>query len=423
MLTDAELATIAESPFKADFPLLAANPGLAFLDSAATAQRPAAVLDAERRFYETMNANPLRGLYRLSVEATAAIDDARAHVASFIGAVDDAGKPQGNQIVFTRNASESLNLVARTLGRTVVGPGDDVVISIMEHHSNIIPWQQLCREVGANLVYLRMDDDYRITPEEVAAKIGPRAKIVSVTQVSNVLGVENDVAAIGRRAHEMGAYFVVDGAQSVPHVHVDVRAIGCDLMAFSAHKLGGPMGVGVLWGTSEVLDAMPPFLTGGEMIDSVTETDAVWAPVPQKFEAGTQDAAGIYAFDADLTYLEAIGMGKVEERERILARYLTERLAALDFVDVIGPEEGSRHVGAVSFNVRGVHPHDVASILDMNDVCIRAGHHCAQPLLLELGVENNATCRTSVAFYNDKQDIDRLVDALEQVWQVFHGNN
>ena len=423
MLTDAELATIAESPFKADFPLLAANPGLSFLDSAATAQRPAAVLDAERRFYETMNANPLRGLYRLSVEATAAIDDARAHVASFIGAVNDAGKPQGNQIVFTRNASESLNLVAQTLGRTVVGPGDDVVISIMEHHSNIIPWQQLCREVGANLVYLRMDDDYRITPEEVAAKIGPRAKIVSVTQVSNVLGVENDVAAIGRRAHEMGAYFVVDGAQSVPHVHVDVRAIGCDLMAFSAHKLGGPMGIGVLWGTSEVLDAMPPFLTGGEMIDSVTETDAVWAPVPQKFEAGTQDAAGIYAFDADLTYLESIGMEKVEERERILARHLTERLASLDFVDVIGPEDGSRHVGAVSFNVRGVHPHDVASILDMNDVCIRAGHHCAQPLLLELGVENNATCRTSVAFYNDKQDIDRLVDALEQVWQVFHGNN
>ena len=423
MLTDAELATIAESPFKADFPLLAANPGLSFLDSAATAQRPAAVLDAERRFYETMNANPLRGLYRLSVEATAAIDDARAHVASFIGAVDDAGKPQGNQIVFTRNASESLNLVAQTLGRTVIGPGDDVVISIMEHHSNIIPWQQLCREVGANLVYLRMDDDYRITPDEVAAKIGPRAKIVSVTQVSNVLGVENDVAAIGRRAHEMGAYFVVDGAQSVPHVHVDVRAIGCDLMAFSAHKLGGPMGIGVLWGTSEVLDAMPPFLTGGEMIDSVTETDAVWAPVPQKFEAGTQDAAGIYAFDADLAYLESIGMEKVEERERILARYLTERLASLDFVDVIGPEDGSRHVGAVSFNVRGVHPHDVASILDMNDVCIRAGHHCAQPLLLELGVENNATCRASVAFYNDKQDIDRLVDALEQVWQVFHGNN
>jgi len=423
MLTDAELTAIAESPYKGDFPLLAHNPSLTFLDSAATAQRPIAVLDAERRFYETMNANPLRGLYRLSVEATAAIDASRRHIASFIGAVDDEGTPQGNQIVFTRNASESLNLVAKTLGHVAVGPGDDVVISIMEHHSNIVPWQQLCREVGANLVYLRMDVDYRITPEEVAAKIGPRAKIVSVTHVSNVLGVENDVAAIGRRAHEMGAYFVVDGAQSVPHVHVDVREIGCDLMAFSAHKLGGPMGIGVLWGRPEVLDAMPPFLTGGEMIDSVTETDAAWAPVPQKFEAGTQDAAGSYAFDADLTYLESVGMGKVEARERLLARHLTDRLASLDFVDIIGPVEGSRHVGAVAFNVRGVHPHDVASILDMNDVCIRAGHHCAQPLLVELGVENNATCRASVAFYNDKQDVDRLIDALRQVWQVFHGSN
>lgn len=423
MLADAELTTIAESPYKGDFPLLAHNPHLAFLDSAATAQRPAAVLDAERRFYETMNANPLRGLYRLSVEATAAIDASRRHIASFIGAVDDGGTPQGNQVVFTRNASESLNLVAKTLGHTVVGPGDDVVISIMEHHSNIVPWQQLCREVGANLVYLRMDDDYRITPEEIVAKIGPRARIVSVTHVSNVLGVENDVAAIGRRAHEMGAYFVVDGAQSVPHIRVDVREIGCDLMAFSAHKLGGPMGIGVLWGRSEVLDAMPPFLTGGEMIDSVTETDAAWAPVPQKFEAGTQDAAGSYAFDADLTYLESIGLEKIEARERTLARYLADRLASLDFVDVIGPSEGSRHVGAVAFNVRGIHPHDVASILDMNDVCIRAGHHCAQPLLVELGVENNATCRASVAFYNDKQDVDRLIDALRQVWQVFHGSN
>jgi len=423
MLTDAELTSIAERPYKSDFPLLTHNPNLTFLDSAATAQRPIAVLDAERRFYETMNANPLRGLYRLSVEATAAIDASRRHIASFIGAVDDEGTPQGNQIVFTRNASESLNLVAKTLGRIAVGPGDDVVISIMEHHSNIVPWQQLCREVGANLIYLRMDDDYRITPEEIVAKIGPRARIVSVTHVSNVLGVENDVAAIGQRAHEMGAYFVVDGAQSVPHVHVDVQEIGCDLMAFSAHKLGGPMGIGVLWGRSEVLDAMPPFLTGGEMIDSVTETDAAWAPVPQKFEAGTQDAAGSYAFDADLTYLESIGMEKIETRERILARYLADRLASLDFVDVIGPSEGSRHVGAVAFNVHGIHPHDVASILDMNDVCIRAGHHCAQPLLVELGVENNATCRASVAFYNDKQDVDRLIDALRQVWQVFHGSN
>lgn len=423
MLTQDELSTIEQNPYKEDFPLLAGSPDLAFLDSAATAQRPAAVLDAQRRFYETMNANPLRGLYRLSVEATEAIAQTRDKVAAFLSAVDENGKPCGNQVVFTRNASESLNLVARTLGRSVLKPGDDVVISIMEHHSNLIPWQQICRETGANLVYLRMDENYRITPEEVAAKVGPHAKIVSVTQVSNVLGVENDVPMIARRAHEMGAYVVVDGAQSVPHVRVDVRELGCDLLAFSAHKMGGPMGIGVLWGKSEVLDAMPPFLTGGEMIDSVTETDAVWAPVPQKFEAGTQDAAGAYAFGACLDYLGEKGFDALEARERLLARYLTDSLAALPYVDVIGPAEGERHVGSVAFNVRGIHPHDVASILDMNNVCIRAGHHCAQPLLAYLGVENGATCRASIAFYNDKSDVDALVDGLGKVWEVFHGRD
>ena len=423
MLTNDELASIEQNPYKADFPLLAGNPNLAFLDSAATAQRPAAVLDAQRRFYETMNANPLRGLYRLSVEATEAIAQTRDKVAAFLGAVDEAGKPCGNQVVFTRNASESLNLVARTLGRSVLSPGDDVVISIMEHHSNLIPWQEICRETGANLVYLRMDENFRITPEEVAAKVGPRAKIVSVTQVSNVLGVENDIPMIAKRTHEMGAYMVVDGAQSVPHVRVNARELGCDLLAFSAHKMGGPMGIGVLWGKSEVLDAMPPFLTGGEMIDSVTETDAVWAPVPQKFEAGTQDAAGAYAFGACLDYLGEKGFDALEDRERLLARYLTDSLAALPYVDVIGPAEGERHVGSVAFNVRGIHPHDVASILDMGNVCIRAGHHCAQPLLAYLDVENGATCRASIAFYNDKSDVDALVDGLGKVWEVFHGRD
>ena len=421
MLTTAELAEIRENPYKGDFPLLANNPELVFLDSAATAQRPREVLDAETRFYETMNANPLRGLYGLSVAATQAIDDARAHIARFIGAVDDRGRACGSEVVFTRNASESLNLVANTLPQVVsLGPGDEVVVSIMEHHSNIIPWQQACARTGARLVYLRPNEDYRITPDEIEAKIGPAAKIVSVTHVSNVLGVENDVAAIGARAHQMGALFVVDGAQSVPHLPVDVRAIGCDLMAFSAHKLGGPMGIGVLWGKAEVLDAMPPFLTGGEMIDSVTEDGAVWAPVPAKFEAGTQDAAGAYAFDACLSYLERIGMDKLEARERLLATYLTNKLSELDFIDIVGPAEGERHVGAVAFNVRGVHPHDVASILDMSQVCIRAGHHCAQPLLTWLGEQS--TCRASVAFYNDANDIDRLAEALSTVWRVFNGS-
>ena len=421
MLTSEQIAAIENSPYKADFPLLAKHPEIVFMDSAATAQRPEAVLAAERTFYETMNANPLRGLYRLSVEATASIEEARKHIAELIGAVDEAGKPQGSEIVFTRNASESLNLVAHTLPQAVgLGPGDDVVISIMEHHSNIIPWQQVCKTTGANLVYLRLNDDYTITQDEIEAKIGPTAKIVSVTQVSNVLGVENDIPAIAARAHEMGATMVVDGAQSVPHIAVDVRKLGCDLLAFSAHKLGGPMGIGVLWGKSELLDAMPPFLTGGEMIDSVTETGAVWAPVPQKFEAGTQDAAGSFAFDAAIGYLKSLGMEAIEQRERLLATYLTDQLDALDFVHVIGPTDGTRHVGAVAFNVEGIHPHDVASILDMSDICIRAGHHCAQPLLAYLG--ESSTCRASIAFYNDKSDIDALVEGLKGVWQVFNGS-
>lgn len=420
-LSESQLASIEQNPYRQDFPLLAKHPDITFLDSAATSQRPEAVLAAERGFYETMNANPLRGLYRLSVEATSAIESARRRIAGFIGATDDAGQPQSDEIVFTRNTSESLNLVAGSLGRSVLKPGDEVVISIMEHHSNLIPWQQVCAATGAKLVYLRLDDDFRITPKEIEGKIGPRAKIVSVTQVSNVLGVENDIRAIARRAHEMGAYMVVDGAQSVPHLRVDVRELGCDLLAFSAHKMGGPMGVGILWGRRAILDGMPPFLTGGEMIDSVSETEAVWAPVPQKFEAGTQDAAGVYAFDADLAYLEGLGMDRVEERERTLASYLTDSLSALGFVDVIGPSDGSRHVGAVAFNVRGVHPHDVASILDGSGICIRAGHHCAQPLLSYLDVAMGSTCRASVALYNDKADIDRLVDGLETVWTVFHG--
>ena len=410
-MDDNAIRDITANPFKADFPLLANNPELAFLDSAATAQRPACVLDAQREFYETMNANPLRGLYRLSVEATQAIDRARDHIARHIGAT------RGDEVVFTRNASESLNLVANTLGRQLVGAGDRVVISIMEHHSNLIPWQCLCREKGAELVYLRPLPDGTITDEAIEATIMPGTKIVSCTHVSNVLGVETPIARICERAHEVGAMAVVDGAQSVPHLDVDVAEIGCDLMAFSAHKAMGPMGIGVLWGRHDVLDSMPPFLTGGEMIDSVTEKDAVWAPVPQKFEAGTQDAAGIYAFDAAITYLEGIGMDRLEARERELAAYLCERLASLPYVQVLGPAEPTRHVGAVSFVVDGVHPHDVASILDISGVAIRAGHHCAQPLLAWLG--QDSTCRASIAFYNDKGDVDRLIDALDNVRGIF----
>ena len=418
------MVDIEKNPYKADFPLLASRPDIAFLDSAATAQRPACVLDAERDFYTKMNANPLRGLYSLSVAATSEIGAVREQIARLIGAVDEAGKPLADDIVFTRNTSESLNLVAKSFAPTVLHAGDEVVITVMEHHSNLIPWQQACRAAGAKLAYLYPDEQGFISDEEIAAKIDPSTRIVAVGEVSNVMGVRNPVEKIAEAAHANGAYVVVDAAQSVPHMAVDVRALGADFLAFSGHKALGPLGIGVLWGRHELLAGMPPMLTGGEMINSVSEQDATWAPVPEKFEAGTQDAAGIYATGAALTYLtQTVGYDDVAAREAALVSYLMGQMAELDYIDVIGPAEASAHHGVVSFNVRGIHPHDVASILDMSGVCIRAGHHCAQPLLTWLGVENLACCRASVAFYNDKSDIDRLIDGLAQVWQVFHGRD
>ena len=409
---------IRQNPYKADFPLLASHPDIAFLDSAATAQRPACVLDAQRHFYETMNANPLRGLYGLSVEATAAVGHARELAARLIAA------PDPRDVVFTRNTSESLNLVAKSFSPLVLGPGDEVAITIMEHHSNLIPWQEACRAAGARLVYLYPEKDGTLTDAEIAKKVGPHTRIVAAAHVSNVMGCELPVRRLADAAHAVGAVMVVDAAQSVPHLPVSVDELGADFLAFSGHKALGPMGVGVLWGRRELLDQMPPMLTGGEMIDSVREQDATWAPVPEKFEAGTQDAAGIYATGVGLAYLiEAVGYEAVAEREGALVAYAMERMADLGFVDLIGPEDPARHHGVISFNVRGVHPHDVASILDTSGVCIRAGHHCAQPLLAWLGVENLACCRASLAFYNDKSDVDRLVDGLTQVWGIFHGSN
>ena len=391
---------IETNPYKAQFPLFQQHPEIAFLDSAATAQRPACVLDAERDFYQRMNANPLRGLYSLSVEATDAIAKVRQQIADLIGA------SQANEVVFTRNTSESLNLVAKSFAPTVLEPGDEVVITIMEHHSNLIPWQQVCRETGAKLVYLYPTKTGQLTTEEVLAKVGPKTKILAVGQVSNVLGVENPVKNLGKLVHKYGGYLVVDGAQSLPHMPVDVADLGADFFAFSAHKAMGPMGIGVLWGKMDLLNAMPPMLTGGEMIDSVTE----------------QDAAGIFATGAALDYLvNTVGYENIQAREQALVHYLMGELMQLDFVQIIGSIYWDNHHGVVSFNVKGIHPHDVASIMDMDGVCIRAGHHCAQPLLTWLGVENLACCRASVAFYNDKADIDKFIAGLHHVWSTFNG--
>lgn len=403
---------IAANPFKADFPLLAANESLAFLDSAATAQRPRVVIETQKQFYETMNANALRGVYELSVEATAAIDAARSRIARFIGA------EHARDVIFCRNASEALNIVARSFGELILSPGDEVCITIMEHHSNLIPWQQVCKQTGAKLVYMYPNEQGIITPEEMDAKISARTKIVAAAHVSNVLGIENPIEAFAERIHAVGGYLVVDGAQSAPHLPIDVEALGCDFFAFSAHKTFGPFGIGILWGKDELLQAMPPFLVGGEMIERVTETQATWAPLPEKFEAGTQDAAGIVATAAALDYLDGIGLDVVCAREQELVRYLMEALSRLPYVRVLGHPDPDQHHGVVSFVVDGIHPHDVASLLDNESVAIRAGNHCAQPLVTWLGEE--ATCRASLAFYNDQHDIDQLITALAHVWALFN---
>ena len=403
---------IAANPFKADFPLLAANESLAFLDSAATAQRPRVVIETQKQFYETMNANALRGVYELSVEATAAIDAARSRIARFIGA------EHARDVIFCRNASEALNIVARSFGELILSPGDEVCITIMEHHSNLIPWQQVCKQTGAKLVYIYPNEQGIITPEEMDAKISARTKIVAAAHVSNVLGIENPIEAFAERIHAVGGYLVVDGAQSAPHLPIDVEALGCDFFAFSAHKTFGPFGIGILWGKDELLKAMPPFLVGGEMIERVTETQATWAPLPEKFEAGTQDAAGIVATAAALDYLDGIGLDVVCAREQELVRYLMEALSRLPYVRVLGHPDPDQHHGVVSFVVDGIHPHDVASLLDNESVAIRAGNHCAQPLVTWLGEE--ATCRASLAFYNDQHDIDQLITALAHIWALFN---
>ena len=405
---------IVANPYKKDFPLLDSMPDLAFLDSAATAQRPTSVLNALDTFYKTMNANPLRGLYELSLQATEGINNTRKHIARFIGAGEDAAC----DIIFNRNTSESLNVVAQAFAPTVLSEGDEVCITIMEHHSNMIPWQQVCKRCGAKLVYLYCDKEGRISEEEMQAKISPCTKIVAAGHVSNVLGVINPIERMGELVHANGGYLVVDGAQSVPHMRIDVKELGCDFFAFSGHKVFGPFGVGVLWGKHKLLEAMPPFLTGGEMIESVSEQDAVWSPVPEKFEAGTQDAAGIFATNAALEYVESVGFEAMEEREAALMEYLASEMDKLGFIEIVGPTDPALRRGAFSFNVAGVHPHDVSGILSGENVAIRAGHHCAQPLLLFLGM--HTCCRASVAFYNDKEDIDQLIEGLKLVGRMFN---
>lgn len=392
--------------YRNDFPLLMQNK-IIYIDNAATSQRPQCVIDAEGDFYKNYNANPLRGLYSLSVEATEVYENAREAVRKFIGA------EKSNEIIFTRNTTESLNLVAYSYGLSNVKKGDEIVVSIMEHHSDLLPWQMVAETCGAELKFIECAKDGSIDLEKVKELITSRTKIVAMTQVSNVLGREYPVKEIAKLAHEKGAVMVVDGAQSTPHMRVDVTDLDADFFAFSGHKLLAPMGIGVLYGKEELLEKMPPFLSGGEMIDSVTRTSAVYAELPHKFEAGTVNAAGAAGLKAAIDYIEKVGFDYIGEREIALTSRAIEKMKKIPHVNIIGSENADEHTGIVTFTIDNVHPHDISEILAADGIAVRAGHHCAQPLLTHLGL--NSTARASVAFYNTEDEVDKFTDSVATI--------
>lgn len=392
--------------YRNDFPLIMQNK-IIYIDNAATSQRPQCVIDAEGDFYKNYNANPLRGLYSLSVEATEVYENAREAVRKFIGA------EKSNEIIFTRNTTESLNLVAYSYGLSNVKKGDEIVVSIMEHHSDLLPWQMVAETCGAELKFIECAKDGSIDLEKVKELITSRTKIVAMTQVSNVLGREYPVKEIAKLAHEKGAVMVVDGAQSTPHMRVDVTDLDADFFAFSGHKLLAPMGIGVLYGKEELLEKMPPFLSGGEMIDSVTRTSAVYAELPHKFEAGTVNAAGAAGLKAAIDYIEKVGFDYIGEREIALTSRAIEKMKKIPNVNIIGSENADEHTGIVTFTIDNVHPHDISEILAADGIAVRAGHHCAQPLLTHLGL--NSTARASFAFYNTEDEVDKFTDSVATI--------
>ena len=392
--------------YRKDFPLLMAQ-DIAYLDNAATAQRPQCVLDAVRHFYCEQNANPLRGLYPLSIAATDAYENAREAVRRFLNAKSTA------EIVFTRNTTEGLNLVAYSYGLSHIKAGDEVVVSILEHHSDLLPWQMVCRQTGASLKFLDCEPDGSLDLNKAEALITDKTKLVAVTHVSNVIGRVNPIRRLADMAHRRGAVLVVDGAQSTPHIPVDVQALDADFLAFSGHKVYGPMGIGVLYGKRALLEAMPPFLTGGEMIESVSREGAVFAELPHKYEAGTVNAAGAAGLHAAIDYVQSVGFEAMHRQELALTQRTLAGMADMPHIHVIGSDKPEEHNGIVTFTVEGVHPHDVSEILACDGVDVRAGHHCAQPLLQHLGL--SATVRASFAFYNTENEVDRLLQSLSTI--------
>jgi cysteine desulfurase/selenocysteine lyase len=399
---------------RADFPILRRERDgvpIAYLDSAATSQKPEAVIAAIESYYRQSNANVHRGVYALAQEATDLFEGARERIAAFVGG-------ETATTIFTRNATEAINLVAYAWGGANVGPGDEVVITHMEHHSNIVPWQLLCQRQGAKLRYLGVSDDGQLSLDQLDEVLGSgRVKIVSVAHVSNVLGTINPVEEIVARARAAGATTLIDGSQAVPQMPVDLGRIGADFYAWTGHKALGPTGMGVLHGRADVLEAMPPFIGGGDMIASVGFDTSTWNDLPWKFEAGTSPIAEGVALGAAIDYLSAIGMDNVRAHERELTAYTLERLEEVEGVHVFGPIDPDARGGVVSLELKGIHPHDLAEICDREHVCIRAGHHCAQPLMREMGVP--ATARASFHVYNNHEDVDRLIAALQTAREVF----
>ena len=395
---------------KKDFPLLE-NENITYLDSGATTQKPIQVIKAVEEFYQKYNANPHRGAYSLSVEATEQYENTRTKIAKFINA------RHREEIIFSKNATESLNLIAYSYGMDNLKKDDEVVISIMEHHSNLVPWQKVIKKTGSKLNYMYINDKFELTDEEIENKITDKTKIVGITHVSNVLGTINNVKKIIKYAHKKGAIVIVDASQSIPHMKIDVQDLDADFLVFSGHKMCAPLGIGVLYGKKEILNKMSPFLMGGDMIEYVYEQDTTFAPLPNKFEAGTQNVEGVIGLGSAIDYIENLGYDKIQKIEKEVLSYAREELSKLDFLDLYITPNENNHSSVISFNIKGIHPHDVASILDSEGVCVRSGNHCAQPLMRFLGIDS--TCRASFYIYNTKEDVDKLVSALNKAYDMF----
>ena len=395
---------------KKDFPILE-DKKISYLDSGATTQKPTEVIKAVEEFYRNYNANPHRGAYTLSTEATEIYENTRTKIAKFINA------KHREEIIFSKNATESLNLIAYSYGMENLKKNDEIVISIMEHHSNLVPWQKVSKVTGSKLNYMYINDEFEIPDDEIENKITDKTKIVGITHVSNVLGTVNNIKKIIKYAHKKGAVVIVDASQSIPHMQLDVQDLDVDFLVFSGHKMLAPLGIGVLYGKKEILNKMSPFLMGGDMIEYVYEQETTFAPLPNKFEAGTQNVEGVIGLGAAINYIEKIGYNKIQEIEKEITLYAREELSKLEYIELYLTPNKENHSSVISFNIKGIHPHDVASILDSEGVCVRSGNHCAQPLMRFLGIDS--TCRASFYVYNTKEDVDNLIKALDKAYKMF----